>query len=160
MEMTQDEVTQLFHQAGEAAGWKPGVGNALVINYLTHFAELVEKRVLLRQTIASTAGVVGTEQLAGRTARLAAFMKELDAKEVWHQSGRLEPGEPMPEPLRLADELENAAGDYFAFHKKLGYGASAELRRLSQVETEYRERILRLEAALARAIAKVEGGAT
>lgn len=40
--MTQDEVTRLFHQASEAAGWKPGVGNALVIDYLTHFADLVE----------------------------------------------------------------------------------------------------------------------
>ena len=36
----------------------------------------------------------------------------------------------QPEALRLADELEDAAGDYYAFHKKLGYGASAELRRL------------------------------
>ena len=34
-------VIEMFHEAGEAAGWKPGIGNKLVINYLTHFAELV-----------------------------------------------------------------------------------------------------------------------
>ena len=48
----------------------------------------------------------------------------------------------QPEALRLADELENAAGDYFAFHKKLGYGASAELRRL-HVENEAQKKALR-----------------
>lgn len=39
---TAEEVIRLFHKAGELAGWKPGVGNPLVINYLTHFAELVK----------------------------------------------------------------------------------------------------------------------
>ena len=39
--MTQDEIIRMFHEAGELAGWKPGVGNPLVINYLTHFAALV-----------------------------------------------------------------------------------------------------------------------
>ncbi len=39
--MTRDEIISMFHEAGEAAGWKPGVGNKLVINYLTHFAALV-----------------------------------------------------------------------------------------------------------------------
>ena len=39
--MTRDEIISMFHEAGKAAGWKPGVGNKLVINYLTHFAALV-----------------------------------------------------------------------------------------------------------------------
>ena len=39
--MTRDDITRMFHEAGESAGWKPGVGNPLVINYLTHFATLV-----------------------------------------------------------------------------------------------------------------------
>lgn len=38
--MTRDEIIRMFHEAGEAAGCKPGVGNALVINYLAHFAAL------------------------------------------------------------------------------------------------------------------------
>lgn len=38
--MTRDDIIRMFHEAGEAAGWKPGVGNALVINYLTHFYAL------------------------------------------------------------------------------------------------------------------------
>lgn len=38
---TTEEATQLFHKAGEIAGWKPGVGNPLVINYLRIFADLV-----------------------------------------------------------------------------------------------------------------------
>lgn len=39
--MTTEEIVELFNAAGESAGWKPGVGNPLVINYLTHFAKLV-----------------------------------------------------------------------------------------------------------------------
>lgn len=39
--MNRDDVIRMFHEAGESAGWKPGIGNALVINYLTHFAALV-----------------------------------------------------------------------------------------------------------------------
>ena len=39
--MTQDEIIRMFHEAGELAGWKPGVGNPLVIKYLTRFAALV-----------------------------------------------------------------------------------------------------------------------
>ena len=39
--MTREEIIHMFHEAGAAAGWKPGLGNALVINYLTHFAALV-----------------------------------------------------------------------------------------------------------------------
>lgn len=39
--MTREEVVQLFNEAGEKVGWKPGVGNDLVINYLTAFASLV-----------------------------------------------------------------------------------------------------------------------
>ena len=35
-----------------------------------------------------------------------------------------------PEALRLADELEEAAGEYWRFQKSTGYGAAAELRRL------------------------------
>ncbi len=38
--MTDDDILRMFHEAGEAAGWKPGAGNALVINYLTHFSAL------------------------------------------------------------------------------------------------------------------------
>jgi hypothetical protein len=34
-------VIEMFYEAGETAGWKPGIGNKLVINYLTHFAEIV-----------------------------------------------------------------------------------------------------------------------
>ena len=49
--------------------------------------------------------------------------------------------------LRLADELENAAGDYFAFHKKLGYGASAELRRLHAMNQELLASLSRLSFA-------------
>ena len=41
-----------------------------------------------------------------------------------------------PEALRLADELEEAAGDYWRFQKSTGYGAAAELRRLSAVEAQ------------------------
>lgn len=39
--MTREDIIRMFHEAGESAGWKPGVGNPLVINYLTHFAALV-----------------------------------------------------------------------------------------------------------------------
>lgn len=39
--MTKEDIILMFHEAGESAGWKPGVGNPLVINYLTHFAALV-----------------------------------------------------------------------------------------------------------------------
>lgn len=39
--MTRDDIIRMFHEAGESAGWKPGVGNPLIINYLTHFAALV-----------------------------------------------------------------------------------------------------------------------
>ena len=38
--MTKEEIIHMFHEAGAAAGWKPGVGNALVISYLTHFANI------------------------------------------------------------------------------------------------------------------------
>ena len=40
--VNRDDVIRMFNEAGESAGWKPGVGNAVVINYLTHFAALVE----------------------------------------------------------------------------------------------------------------------
>ena len=43
---------------------------------------------------------------------------------------------PQPEALRLADELEEAAGDYWRFQKSTGYGAAAELRRLARVEAQ------------------------
>jgi hypothetical protein len=39
--MTRDDIIRMFNEAGESAGWRPGLGNALVINYLTHFADLV-----------------------------------------------------------------------------------------------------------------------
>lgn len=39
--MKTEEIVEMFNAAGESAGWKPGVGNPLVINYLTHFAKLV-----------------------------------------------------------------------------------------------------------------------
>jgi uncharacterized heparinase superfamily protein len=39
--MTRDDIIRMFNEAGESAGWRPGLGNALVINYLTHFAALV-----------------------------------------------------------------------------------------------------------------------
>ena len=39
--MTREDIIRMFHEAGESAGWRPGVGNPLVINYLTHFAALV-----------------------------------------------------------------------------------------------------------------------
>ena len=39
--MNRDDIIRMFHEAGETTGWKPGVGNPLVINYLTHFADLV-----------------------------------------------------------------------------------------------------------------------
>ena len=48
-----------------------------------------------------------------------------------------------PEALRLADELEEAAGDYWRFQKSTGYGAAAELRRLSAVEAQ-RDALLEL----------------
>ena len=38
--MTRDDIVRMFHEAGESAGWKPGFGNPLVINYLAHFADL------------------------------------------------------------------------------------------------------------------------
>ena len=40
------------------------------------------------------------------------------------------------EAMRLADELEEAAGEYWRFQKSTGYGAAAELRRLSAVEAQ------------------------
>lgn len=40
MKPSRDEVVRVFLAAGDAAGWKPGIGNDLVINYLTHFYEL------------------------------------------------------------------------------------------------------------------------
>jgi len=40
MKPTQEQAVEWFHAAGESAGWKPGFGNPLVINYLTHFAAL------------------------------------------------------------------------------------------------------------------------
>jgi hypothetical protein len=48
-----------------------------------------------------------------------------------------------PEALRLADELEEAAGEYWRFQKSTGYGAAAELRRLSAVEAQ-RDALLEL----------------
>lgn len=42
----------------------------------------------------------------------------------------------QPEAQRLADELEEAAGDYWRFQKSTGYGAAAQLRRLSAVEAQ------------------------
>ena len=39
--MKTEEIVEMFNAAGESAGWKPGIGNPLVINYLTHFAKLV-----------------------------------------------------------------------------------------------------------------------
>lgn len=39
--INRDTIIRMFHEAGESAGWKPGIGNQLVINYLTHFAALV-----------------------------------------------------------------------------------------------------------------------
>lgn len=50
----------------------------------------------------------------------------------------------QPEAIRLADALITP-------YTECNSESAAELRRLSQVETEHRERILRLEAALARA---------
>jgi hypothetical protein len=41
MTLNQDDIIRMFNEAGKSAGWKPGLGNALVINYLTHFAALV-----------------------------------------------------------------------------------------------------------------------
>lgn len=35
---TREQVIAWFESAGVSAGWKPGAGNPLVINYLTHFA--------------------------------------------------------------------------------------------------------------------------
>lgn len=35
---TREQVIAWFKSAGVSAGWKPGAGNQLVINYLTHFA--------------------------------------------------------------------------------------------------------------------------
>lgn len=43
---------------------------------------------------------------------------------------------PQTEAQRLADELEEAAGDYWRFQKSTGYGAAAELRRLARVEAQ------------------------
>ena len=54
--------------------------------------------------------------------------------------------------LDLAEELETM----FMETPPECEEAAAELRRLSQVETEYRERILRLEAALAKANSQAE----
>lgn len=53
----------------------------------------------------------------------------------------------QPEALQLAELLEQGRHLILVERKNAG----AELRRLSHVETEYRERILRLESALARA---------
>ena len=39
--INRDTIIRMFHEAGESAGWKPGIGNQLVINYLTRFAALV-----------------------------------------------------------------------------------------------------------------------
>ena len=44
-----------------------------------------------------------------------------------------------PEALRLADELYEAAEDYYLFDKDTGYGAAAELRRLHEVNAELLE---------------------
>lgn len=48
------------------------------------------------------------------------------------------------EALRLADELEEAAGDYFQFDKHLGYDSAAELRRLKAENEELRKDAERL----------------
>ena len=53
----------------------------------------------------------------------------------------------QPKALQLAECLDDG---HCSLRNAL-HPAATELRRLSQVETEYRERILRLEAALARA---------
>lgn len=42
----------------------------------------------------------------------------------------------QPEALRLADELYEAAEEYYLFDKDMGYGAAAELRRLHEVNAE------------------------
>ena len=44
----------------------------------------------------------------------------------------------QPEALRLADALTEAAGDYWQFHKSIGYGAAAELRFLHAENEELR----------------------
>lgn len=38
----REKILSLFNAAGESAGWKPGIGNYLVLNYLSHFAECVK----------------------------------------------------------------------------------------------------------------------
>lgn len=41
--MTKDDIKRLFDEAGEAAGWRPGIGNDLVLGFLAHFyAKAVE----------------------------------------------------------------------------------------------------------------------
>ena len=49
-----------------------------------------------------------------------------------------------PEALRLADELYEAAEDYYLFDKDTGYGAAAELRRLHAVNAELVEALKEL----------------
>ena len=57
----------------------------------------------------------------------------------------------QPEALRLADRLDlYATGDK---HQKDIEDAAAELRRLQSMETESKERILRLEGALTKEVA-------
>lgn len=38
--MNREQILELFNQAGDSAGWKPGFGNDKVIDYLTHFYHL------------------------------------------------------------------------------------------------------------------------
>lgn len=39
--MTHEDIVRMFNEAGATAGWKPGFGNPLVLNYLSNFAVLV-----------------------------------------------------------------------------------------------------------------------
>jgi hypothetical protein len=57
--MTRDDIIRMFNEAGESAGWRPGLGNALVINYLTHFADLVA--VADRERIAALVEQMGID---------------------------------------------------------------------------------------------------
>lgn len=59
----------------------------------------------------------------------------------------------QPEALQLADILEDDSFEHLPVSLS---NISSELRRLSQVETENRERIIRLEAALVKANSQAE----
>ena len=45
---TNEQVIAWFESAGVSAGWKPGVGNKVVINYLTHFAAVARADLEMR----------------------------------------------------------------------------------------------------------------